>query len=182
LSQDAENEDIHAQDSRTLRLSRQLGRSQRQVARSVRMGQSTVWDYLTRFRLSGLSFEQAEALDDEALEQRLFPSEQLATQRHRSLPDGSKLHQEFKRKGVTLSLLWQEYREGHLEGYANSRFCALYRDWKKTLDVTLRQHHAAGETLFVDYAGQTVQEPCATFRRSVFFPPNDTPLSMLRKT
>jgi transposase len=140
-----------------LRLSRQLGLSQRQVARSVRLGQSTVWDYLTRFQLSGLSFEQAEALDDEALEQRLFPSEQLTTQRHRSRPDWSKLHQELKRKGVTLSLLWQEYREGHPEGYGYSRFCDLYRDWKKTLDVTLRQDHAAGETLFVDYAGQTVE-------------------------
>ena len=140
-----------------LRLSRQLGLSQRQVARSVRMGQSTVWDYLTRFRLSGLSFEQAEALDDVALEQRLFPSEQLATQRHRSLPDWSQIHQELKRKGVTLSLLWQEYREGHPEGYGYSRFCDLHRDWKRTLDVTLRQDHAAGETLFVDYAGQSVE-------------------------
>ncbi len=49
-----------------LRLSKVLGLSQRQVARSVRLGQSTVWDHLVRFRVSGLSWEQVEALGHEA--------------------------------------------------------------------------------------------------------------------
>lgn len=139
-----------------LRLSKVLGLSQRQVARSVRLGQSTVWDYLLRFRVSGLSWEQVEALDDEALEQRLFPSEQVSTEHSRSLPDWSEIHQELKRKSVTLSLLWQEYRERHRGGYGYSRFCDLYRAWKKRLDVSLRQDYVGGEKLFVDYAGETV--------------------------
>jgi transposase len=74
-----------------LRLSQVLGLSQRQVARSVR---------------SGLSWEQVEALDDEALEQRLFPSERVSTERRRVLPDWSEIHQELKGNGVTRSLLW----------------------------------------------------------------------------
>ena len=139
-----------------LRLSMVLGLSQRQVARSVRLGQSTVWDHLVRFRVSGLSWEQVEALDDEALEQRLFPSEQVSTERSRAVPDWSEIHQELKHKGVTLSLLWQEYREGHSDGYGYSRFCDLYRSWKTRLDVSLRQDYVGGEKLFVDYAGETV--------------------------
>ena len=101
-----------------VRLSQVLGLSQRQVSRSVRLGQSTVWDYLERFRASGLSWEEAEALDDEALEQRLFPSERVSTERSRSLPEWSEIHQELKRRGVTRSLLWQEYRERHPEATA----------------------------------------------------------------
>jgi transposase len=139
-----------------VRLSKLLGLSQRQVARSVRLGQSTVWDYLVRFRVSGLSWDEVETLDDEALEQRLFPSERASTERGRSLPDWSEIHQELKGKGVTLSLLWQEYRESHPEGYGYSRFCDLYRAWKKKLDVSLRQDYVGGEKLFVDYAGETV--------------------------
>jgi len=139
-----------------LRLSKVLGLSQRQVARSVRLGQSTVWDHLVRFRVSGLSWEQVEALDDEALEQRLFPSEQVSTERRRSVPDWSQIHQELKHKGVTLSLLWQEYRELDPDGYGYSRFCDLYRAWKTKLDVSLRQDYVGGEKLFVDYAGETV--------------------------
>jgi transposase len=139
-----------------LRLSQELGLSQRQVARSVRLGQSTVWDYLERFRVSGLSWEEVEALDDEGLEQRLFPSERVSTERRQFLPDWSEIHQELKRKGVTRSLLWQEYRDRHPDGYGLSRFCDLYRDWKKRLDVSLRQDYVGGEMLFVDYAGETV--------------------------
>ena len=62
----------------------------------------------------------------------------------------------LKRKGVTLSLLWQEYREGVPEGYGYSRFCQLYRAWEGHLDPCLRQDYVGGEKLFVDYAGQTV--------------------------
>ena len=139
-----------------VRLSEVLGLSQRQVGRSVRLGQSTVWDYLVRYRVSGLSWEQVEGLDDEALEKQLFPSECGAAERNRSLPDWSEMHQELKRKGVTLSLLWQEYREDRPDGYGYSRFCDLYREWRKGLDLSLRQDYIGGEKLLVDYAGQTV--------------------------
>ena len=67
---------------------------------------------------------------------------------------GRKVHRELRRqKGVTLQLLWQEYRESHPEGYGYSRYCELYRAWAKTLDVTMRFEHKAGEKVFVDYAG-----------------------------
>jgi len=60
------------------------------------------------------------------------------------------------RKGVTLDLLWQEYREQHPDGYQYSAFCDHYRAYAQALPVTLRQSHAPGERLFVDYSGQTV--------------------------
>jgi transposase len=53
-------------------------------------------------------------------------------------------------------LLWEEYRGEHADGYGYSRFCDLYRDWCKTISPTMRQTHAAGEKLFVDFAGDTV--------------------------
>jgi len=66
------------------------------------------------------------------------------------------LHKELKRKGVTLQLLWYEYKENHPEGYQYSQFCELYRRWASKLDLSLRQEHRAGEKLFVDYAGDTI--------------------------
>jgi hypothetical protein len=53
-------------------------------------------------------------------------------------------------------LLWQEYRASAPEGYGYSRFCELYDEWESRLSPTMRQVHPAGERLFVDYAGQTV--------------------------
>ena len=75
----------------------------------------------------------------------------------RSLPDWPVLHRELKRPGVTLSLLWEEYRAVHRDGYGYSRFCELYRAWKGGLAPTMRQSHVAGEKMFVDYAGATLE-------------------------
>ncbi|MCP3997795.1 MAG: transposase, partial [bacterium] len=75
----------------------------------------------------------------------------------RPLPDWSEIHLEHKKPGVTLQLLWDEYKLEHGEdGYQYSRFCELYGQWRGRLDLSMRQQHKAGEKLFVDYCGQTV--------------------------
>ncbi len=130
------------------------GRSQRQIAASVGVGQSTVGDYLTRTRLAGIS--DPGELGEVALERALYPPKPALPAESRGLPDWAEVHRELKRKGVTLFLLWQEYKAAHPQGFHYSWFCQHYRAWAGKLDVVMRQHHRAGETLFVDYAGQTV--------------------------
>lgn len=61
---------------------------------------------------------------------------------------------------MTLALLWQEYREVHPDGYGYSQYCARYSAWEGKLSPVMRQRHQAGERLFVDYAGQTVDVIC----------------------
>jgi transposase len=63
----------------------------------------------------------------------------------------------LRKPGVTLLLLWEEYRAGQPDGYGYSRFCDLARGWRGRLSPTMRQTHPAGERLFVDYAGQTAE-------------------------
>jgi transposase len=57
-----------------------------------------------------------EDLDDEALEAHLFA--RPAVPRHRAILEWASLHQELKKPGVTLSLLWLEYRAQHLSRFA----------------------------------------------------------------
>ena len=71
-------------------------------------------------------------------------------------PAEGSIHQELKRKHVTLTIVWDEYIAREPDGYRYSRFCELYRGWEARLSVTMRQSHRAGEKLFVDYAGDTV--------------------------
>ena len=66
------------------------------------------------------------------------------------------MHRELKRKHVTLQILWDEYIGRYPDGYRYSRYCDLYRGWAMKLPVTMRQEHASGDKLFVDYAGDTV--------------------------
>ena len=138
-----------------LRLYHAAGMSVRAIARSVKASPSTVGEYIRRAQVHGLGWPLPESLDDGELEHRLFPAPAPSTTR-RPLPDWSKVHRELRRKGVTLALLWQEYKASHPEGLQYSQFCERYRAFASTLDVVMRQEHRAGEKMFVDYAGQTV--------------------------
>jgi transposase len=77
--------------------------------------------------------------------------------RRKDEPDWTAIHRELRRPGVTLQLLWEEYRVVHAAGYGYSRWCEPYRIWEGRLSPTMSQVHPAGERLFVDYAGHTVE-------------------------
>jgi transposase len=139
-----------------LRLKQEQGCSNIQIAKSCNIARSTVRDYLSRAKAAGLSWPIVPELDDTALEDLLFPIQPIPPSSHRQMPPMGYLFRESKKKGVTLQLLWYEYKQGNPDGYQYSQFCHLYRQWVKKLDVTLRQQHRAGEKLFLDYAGQTV--------------------------
>ncbi len=133
------------------------GLSQRRIAVSLNIGRTAVGDYITRARRAGLSWPLPENISDEDLERLLFPPPAAASGDRRAPPDWALLHRELKRPGVTLSLLWEEYRAVHHDGYGYSRFCELYRAWKGGLSPTMRQSHVAGDKMFVDYAGATME-------------------------
>jgi len=130
------------------------GRSQRLIAQSVGIGQSTVGDYLNRARIAGVTWPTA--LDDVALEHALYPPRPPVPTESRPVPDWPTVHRELKRKGVTLFLLWEEYKADHPHGFHYSWFCQQYRRFAGRVDLVMRQSHRAGDNTFVDYAGQTV--------------------------
>jgi len=138
-----------------LRLSWGEQLSLRQVARSLAMPHTTVAVFLRRAKEAGLTWPLPEDLDDDALEARLFdvaaPTGSLYPQ-----PDFAAVKEELRHKGVTLQLLWLEYKELHPDGYGYSQFCHLYRTWRRHLGVVMRQDHKAGEKLFVDFPGLTI--------------------------
>jgi transposase len=144
----------HVRD--VLRL-RAAGVSGNEIARRVGVAPSTVRLTLTRLAAAGLSWPLPAELTDAALEAQLFTAVGKK-QGHRRLvePDWAAVHRELKRKHVTLQILWDEYIERQPGGYRYSRFCDLYRAWASRLSVTMRQHHAGGDKMFVDYAGDTV--------------------------
>jgi len=136
-----------------LRLALGEGLSCRQVSASLGIAGSTVSDHLRRAERAGVSWPLPAGLDDDALEAMLFPPAPPAAAQ-RPQPDFTTVHKELRRKGVTLLLLWLEYKEQHPDGYQYSQFCLLYRAFRGTVDVVMRQEHRAGEKLFVDFPGQ----------------------------
>ncbi|MGH6716336.1 MAG: IS21 family transposase [Bradyrhizobium sp.] len=140
-----------------LRLKFSAGMSHKAVARSLGIAPSTVRVTAARIAAAGLSWPLPDDLTDAVLEEQLYGHAGTKQgHRRRAEPDWAMVHRELKRKHVTLSILWEEYVAQDPAGYRYSRFCDLYRSWEAKLSVTMRQSHAGGEKLFVDYAGDTV--------------------------
>jgi hypothetical protein len=142
-----------------LRLYFELKLGQRQIARSANVSQSTVHDYLERFRAARLSWPLSPEMSEAELEGALFPNDSGSSEPEppKALPEFAHIQEELQRhRHVTRRLLWEEYRAAHPDGYGYSRFCYHYQRWKRERDLVLRQEHRPGEKLFVDWAGATI--------------------------
>ena len=111
-----------------LRLKEEAGLSNRAVARACKISNSTVGEYLNRAAAAGLHWPLPERLSEDELYQQLFPEASRASTPDRPLPDWETVRQELKQKGVTLKLLWIEYRDQHPDGYGYNQFCEYYRN------------------------------------------------------
>ena len=135
-----------------LRLHFVLSQNQTQIANTLSVSRSTVQDYLQRVAVTGLKWDEIEHISDEELEEKFFRSRQ-SIRPCRDI-DFKVIHEELRRTGVTLQLLWEEYRDGNSDGYSYSQYCEHYRRWRKRLNVYLRQQHKGGDVVFVDYSGK----------------------------
>jgi transposase len=127
------------------------------MAVTLGLARSTVQENLERAVRAGLQWPLPDDLTDEVLEQRLFLHAGVKTGiRRRTEPAWGSLIAEIKKPGVTLQILWEEYRAVHAGGYGYSRFCELFRGFEQRLSPSMRQEHVAGDKVFVDYSGRKI--------------------------
>ncbi len=138
-----------------LRLHLEAGLSHAQTGRVLGIPKATVGKYARLARAAGVDCSVAQDLSDEELQTRLYRPAVPRASRHLE-PDYALIHQELKRPGVTLQLLWEEYAQANPLAYKYTSFCIKYRQWAAALKRSMRQVHVAGDKLFADYAGQTV--------------------------
>ena len=141
-----------------LRLRHELKMTHALIAASVGMSPSSVSEHLNRAKVAGLTWKKAEEMSDAEVERLLFKQLGYHEPSDRARVDFDWVHRELRRTGVTLQLLWQEYREAAASGaarpYGYSQFCELYRSFRKRIEPAMRQTHRAGEKGFVDYSGK----------------------------
>ena len=125
-----------------------LGLKQQQIARSCLIAQSTVHLYLKAAAVAGVKWPLPPDWDDRRLEEAVSGAPRaIQIWRKSEKPDFGAIRQELQHhRNLTLQLVWEEYRQDHPDGYSYSRFCELYRDWVKNLDVVLRHEYPASTT------------------------------------
>jgi transposase len=139
-----------------LRLTFDHGLSHRQVAAALGLSKGAVSMYLCRARTAGVAWPLPEELTDTGLERLLFPGAPQDPEALRPMPNWAYVDAELRRPNVTRALLWEEYRTGQPTAYGYTWFCVAFDAWKGKVSPSMRQHHVAGEKVFVDYAGSTI--------------------------
>jgi transposase len=133
------------------------GFSNRAIARVCKVSNSTVGEYLERATKAGLGWPLPEGMSEETLYQSLFLGKGTSSQPVAlRAPDWEEVHRELAKRGVSLRLLWQEYREKNPDGYGKTQFGEHYHRWNQSHTNTMRLPHKGGEEMEVDYAGMTM--------------------------
>ena len=128
--------------------------SDRQIAQALNISRPVVAKYWQGFIHSELSFEQIEQMPDSVLVNTIEKSRRKPSKRFRELLQKFPGYiVELRNPGVTLQLLWEEYKGEHKDGFQYSQFCYHFRVWRDSSDVRMHINHKAGEKMFVDYAG-----------------------------
>lgn len=140
-----------------LRLRYRNNLSYRLISTSTGFAKSTVLDYCVRFESSKLPLEEALQLPENELEVWLFPERTTPSKCKRPLPDFEYIAKEIRKKGITWLLLWQEYKSVYPDGYNYTQFKKYCKAHIQRLSPTMRQVYHAGETMFVDYSGLTME-------------------------
>ncbi len=140
-----------------IRLGLVCGLSLRGIGRSLSISHITAKKYLLVAQKTGLTWQEAQGMSDKELFQLVKACNgQTVVKVKQLMPDYALILNELKKKGVTVELLWQEYKEANPEGYQYTQFREYLSRFKNKLNLSLRQTYKAGEKMFVDYAGQTV--------------------------
>jgi len=135
-----------------LRLKHEIGLSLREIGQACSCGKSTVAEVLRRAEKAGITWPVD--LSDKQLMSMLYPP--VETKASPPEPDLEYVFREMKKKGVTLMLLWEEYKEEHPDGVMYTQFCERYKSFKKSNKISMHKEHKAGEEVEVDWAGQTM--------------------------
>lgn len=139
-----------------IRLKWHAGLSHEKIAAALSISKGVVAKYVGLASAAGLDWETVQPWSERQLACALLPR---STEAQPFIePDWATIHRELDRKGVTLTLLWQEYVAAHPEGrtWRYTQFCEHYKAFARTLKRSMRQHRLAGEKLFIDFAGTTV--------------------------
>ncbi len=137
-----------------IRLQEEGNLKERGIARAVRKSRTSVRKYLSRAEEIGLTFEKIKDMSNDQIEQMLYPTEKTREKYEILSEYFPSFIKRLKEKGMTLQILWDEYKDEHSDGLMYSQFCYHYHNWRKSLDVNMHQDHKAGDKMFVDFTGE----------------------------
>jgi transposase len=135
------------------------GKSKVFISKYLSLSRNTVKKYVALYELLNLSIEDINQKSDSQLEELFSNSKTVnPSARLKAVYDFFPyMERELKKTGITKQLMWEEYYKKHPDGLKCSQFCEHYLRWSKKVNPVMHMNHKAGDKMFVDYAGKTLQ-------------------------
>ena len=138
-----------------LRLSMELKFSIRKTAEALHVSKTCVGEYIAEFKRTGLAYKDITRMSDTEVIELFEKSNKSANPMYEELSkDFHYYEKELARTGVTLYLLWEEYKQRQSEGFSYSRFCHHYRMWESRQNPDMHMDHKAGDITYMDFTGK----------------------------
>jgi transposase len=149
------NKKLEIMETRRILRLHNSGKSKRFISTLLGISRNTVTKYLDYFNVCGLSYDEIMRLSDKQLEEMFESKTNENPQKLNQLLDLFPVYdRDLKKPGMTKGKLWERYIKENPEGYQRTQFCHYYNKWKKSSSPTMRMHHKAGDSMFVDFAGK----------------------------
>jgi transposase len=129
------------------------------ISKYLSISRNTVKKYIILYQLLNLSIDDINQRSDAELEE-LFSNNktQSFSAKLKSVYTFFPfMERELKKTGVTKQTMWEEYYKKHPDGLKSSQFCEHYRRWSKRVNPVMHMNHKAGDKMFIDYAGKTLE-------------------------
>lgn len=138
-----------------IRLSEESGLSNRKISQALRISRPVVSQYITDIKSTNLRYAEIKEIPDDSLLEIISSNKKEKKEKYKKLVSRFDSYPgELKRTGVTLQLLWEEYKALEEDGYSYSQFCYHYQVWKASSEISMHMEHKAGEKMYVDFSGK----------------------------
>ena len=155
------NVNIYMGKIKQILLQSKAGVSNRQIARNLNINRETVGVYINKAKTDAMGMEALLALPEEELEMRMcMGAAAYSDARHDEfcslLPHIEEQKRQGRCRGVTLKILWEEYRRDHPDGYGLTQFRFHYNQYVKAgrkVSAVVKDKHVPGQAVYLDFAG-----------------------------
>jgi transposase len=138
-----------------IRLSEEAGLSNRKISQALGISRPIVSQYIIDIKSANLKYRDIKDIPDDSLLEIISGDKKESKEKYRKLLSQFEYYsKELKRTGVTLQLLWEEYKAEEADGYSYSQFCYHYQVWKEASEISMHIEHKAGDKMYVDFTGK----------------------------
>lgn len=135
------------------------GKSKLFISKYLSLSRNTVKKYLALYQLLNLSLDDIKQKSDLELEAIFTVNKEpdLSPKKKNMYAFFPYMERQMKKIGVTRLSMWEEYISRHPGGYKRSQFFLYYNRWSRKVNPVMHMHHKAGDKMFIDYAGKTLE-------------------------